>query len=499
MAENSVTEETYNSLYVRRKFARATLGWDTSKDADPADDHARACSLLLDSEFLPDREQVSLVGMICGTGCISIHLMPEVDESLARAELHYFSNRFYFFDPGERSQVWAQIKETVAPFPALAWRHGCLKAGLLVPRDVLAPLEDRVDLAAAIIQWSILPPQQAAVEIRHYAWQASENSRTMGQCWNDWYELQLKARPVALLTLPGIGISQRLNWISEAKLAKNVDIVVEQPLELRRTRSRWRLSTPGSRRFWFFVGVFWIINIRFDLLDRIGHRVGLLFQPEQSLHEKIQSDASKSAPSVQVPATITHSVETRSERDRRRGAIIISLLRNAEMVRRISSDSNNLETLSYSVGIPASIEDLKALTIDHSVADSAEHRDDQTVGDVGLVLPVSSSGFRCIGVARIDRNQQIQNAFWISGKESVHAGGAADIVEVLKRQTPLDETARLALQTELEQLTEIKVLVLTPEQFLATFEPPEPLDHERAAADQLPEVSPQPDAATQQD
>ena len=475
MAGTNLQSENHDSQQMRRRAARQALGWNGEDSEDASSDHVRTCLLLEEGGFFPDRRLASFAVLTCETGHACDDLTTVAAEQLAKAELDHFSRRYFFWEPEDRLSHWTQLIEVVAPYPVLAWRHSRLKDGLQIPRDVLRPLGDRVELASALIEWSLRSPRLATSDVRRFVLKLTQDSSLKHATWDEWSEIQLKTRLFRLLVPTYIAsLRSRLEQASSNKYAENLRVTVESATP--RSDFADGLHHGAIRSLCVLIALVVYLASHWGgssprtpttFQDRPGHRFVSKPKPKPSVLE-----------TTGIPISVVG-------RDQRRGELILNLLRNPEIMRR-NDDSDEINGKRVvPVQVQQAVELLKSVTLLHSAADKLDGRKDGTVRDVGLILSRSDQSFQCVGYGRLDPRLRISHAVWVNGREPITAQAATAIAEKLKGEPSLDNDQRSALENELERVTKLEVMILTPAEFLATFEQSLPVNNDVQATPQF--------------
>lgn len=464
-------------LEIRRDVALQFAGISPGQDATIGD-HPQVCRRLEESGFTPDPEFASAAGMLCGTGLIASRPSRQFGEALAREELTQFSKRYFFLDPPERREQWDRLASIVSPFPALFWRHRQLKEGLNVSRDVLQPLGDRVELAALIIQTFVQSPAEAATGLRDYAHKVAKNSMTLVEAQGRWIDVRKSTPDIAVLHPPGVAsIQERIQWVSDSWNVPQSGQVASSSFAIPKDRESWKRRVLKALAC--VLGVLWCS----------GALVGLI---ETRLWSFLGTANTDDERPITFPANIPSPFEkkttfstTPGERDQERALLTIELLQQIELNRSPSSENSdgvNSSSRPDSASVStASINELKkrydSLELTHSLMDMMDQRErqregDRTESDCALVLPQSMDRFRCVGFGRIDIHQKIIGAVWKSGPTLITQESAINVHEESHGSAVLDTEQMQTLQKELEAIMGMKVLVLTSDEFLATFPRP---------------------------
>jgi len=487
MSDLPITSESFDSSLIRRRTARKLPGWSNAETRCAAEDHADVCRVLEESGFMPEAEFTSAAGELCGIGTVSIILSKAMSEALAKAELDYFACRYFFYEPERRADIWLQLTETVAPYPALAWRHLHLKAGL----NVVRTLDEHGEPAASVPQWFIQSPQNAALSLRSHLLKCAANEDSVKMVEDCLAELQESATDDAVLIPAGVAdVKSRYTWLNESRLIPNADFITEARVQVQPSRAR-RIPELDLKKAFLIVFVTIILLERFiqvfDGWTALHSRQDRL-QPAQPMN-------SAPLPVMPKPIILEAPVSQNSvDQDMERGAKVIDLLHHIGTVRRIANSSTHPAIIYAAAGISRHVQEVQDLMVVHTQADSDGKRSDETIGDIALILPVSSSRFYCVGFGRLDDQQRIYGAFWKERGEVLDRAGAEKIVRSLNGKHALDDDARRALREELETLTEMKIFVLTPDEFLATFDSPVQADSDtvKSELDSIDQVPPAP-------
>ena len=458
MAGSNLQSEKHDLQQMRRRAARQALGWNHEDSEDASSDHVRTCLLIEEGGFFPDRRLASFAILTCATGHACDDLTTNAAEELAKAELDHFSSRYFFRDPEDRVSDWTRLIEVVAPYPALAWRHSRLKDGLQISRDVLRPLGDRVELAPALIEWSLQSPRIATSSVRRFVLKLTHDSSLKLANWSEWTEIQLKTKLFRLLVPTYIAsLRNRLEQAWSKDYLKDLSVVLESP-------APHSDSTSGLK-----VGAIRSLCLLIALVVYLASHVGRPTQtkPTASQNGPGHQFVSQPDPSLFKATGIPDSV---AEKDRKRGQLILSLLSNPEITRRDNQTKEINGKRVVPVKAQRAIELLGSLTVLNSTVDKLYGRQDGTVRDVGLILSRSDMSFQCVGYGRLDPKLRISHAVWVNGGDPVTAQAASVIAEQMSGEPLLENDQRSTLESDLERVTKVEIMILTPAEFLATFD-----------------------------
>ena len=485
----SLQPDGNHPLFLQRR-AVEHLGLQSIDREDASAIHVAVCECLESHDFSPERSFSGAAGLLRGI------LLPESFgpagclEALIRAELYAFAEQFFSMKPQARRERWSELLPVVRSFPALEWRLRDLAAGLDLPGDILIGRYINQTVGQGLLQAYVQNPSHAARDLRARTLGVLHGPETLDQIEADLRTLRDIAMGVLVLVPPGVLPFQlRLQHLSRSILLHHVRLPSVKPEVgvgeecVSRTlqqshlqdrdlvrRKKFNLDAPSFeltpfRRLCFASVVCFLMLMIVAEVKRLTWET-LARSIDQAIFNKPRNDSLTSADRLAIQARLVTRTVKKLEEARSR-------LRNS--VRKNASGELQIDETAQEF-LSRQIEVEKRFMRDTSDSFTRSDGDDlvnhkspgqETHIDTALVCADSLYEFRCIGYGQTTSSNEIFVARWADGDNLITTASAKAAFRDPKPAIELQLDEKELLTAELQQLLNIKAIVLSYSEFIA--------------------------------